>query len=54
MKLIFKADALLNKSPLTLCILETPKWVFFTNSEDIVCYGKKDIQTKKIQYFKKL
>ena len=27
MKLIFKADALLNKLPLTLCILEPPKWV---------------------------
>ena len=26
----------------------------FTNTEDIVWYGKKDIQTKKIQYLKKI
>ena len=47
MKLIFKADALLNKSPLTLCILETPKRVLLQTVKTLFVMVKKIFRPKQ-------
>ena len=47
MKLIFKADTLLNKLPLTLCILETPKWVLLQTVKTLFVMVKKIFRPKK-------
>ena len=52
MKLIFKTDALLNKSPLTLCILETPKRVLLQTVKTLFVMVKKIFRTKKYNILK--
>ena len=51
-EMIFKADALLNKSPLTLCILETPKRVLLQSVKTLFVMVKKIFRPKKYNLLK--
>ena len=54
MKLIFKADALLNKLPLTVCILETTKRVLLQTVKTLFVMVKKIFRPNKYNILKKL
>ena len=51
-EMIFKADALLNKSPLTLCILETTKRLLLQTVKTLFVMVKKIFRKNTI--FKKI